>query len=382
MNNIEKQTPIKNTNETMKTPEVFVKEEKDATLLSILLRGYKNDFGSHEHELSRKVDEFFEQNPLDEKSIKFLTEIKALDKNGIDGETLFNVALTYENEDSVNDLFEFISNHKEHIQNPEELRKNLLAIINDLENKLPEKLKQEFSKATLEDIKLREQNIEDSKQRIKNLIDFFRPQTGTTKTKNVALLPTDFLMSKKSGAAFNFENDLYISSHVDNPHNMEHEFLHCVINPIVDKLDKQLSDEQKQKISSLANNRLKIEQGYGQEYYSLLCEEFIRTYNDVFQHGEQPITHEDFVQKINSLNEEQFNALLEGKESFKKHCAQLQIKTFDDFKNNSQEYFDAFEKNNLREIIFSFYQNFVKEKDSNNDISFEEFVLKEFNNRI
>ncbi|MDZ7798219.1 MAG: hypothetical protein U5L76_01225 [Patescibacteria group bacterium] len=382
MNNIEKKIPLENKAETMRIPEINIREEKGATLLSILLRGYNQDFGSHDHELSQRVDEYFEQNPLDEKSIKLLKEIKALEDDGVDGETLFNIVLTHDDEDRVESLLEFISKHKECVKKPEKLRNNLLKAINDLENKLPEALKQDFDKATSEDIKIREQNIEDSKQRIKKLIDFFRPQTNTTKTKEVVLLPTDFLMSEKSGVAFNFGDNLYISSHVDNPHNLEHEFLHCIINPIVDKLDKKLSDEQKQKISNLASDKLKVEQGYGKEYYSLLCEEFIRTYNDVFQHGKQPIVYNDFVQKIESLDEEQFNSLLSKKESLKNRCAQLQINTFEDFKNKSQEYFDAFEKNDLREIIFKFYQDFTKEKEKNPNLDFEEFVLKEFNNRI
>jgi len=59
MNPIERQPQFETGPEIMKLPEISIREERGATLLSILFRGYKRDWGSHEHELSQKVDEFF-----------------------------------------------------------------------------------------------------------------------------------------------------------------------------------------------------------------------------------------------------------------------------------------------------------------------------------
>jgi hypothetical protein len=247
---------------------------------------------------------------------------------------------------------------------------------------LPSGLKRSFTEVIAGDIQKRNQAIQEVQERIKNLIDFFKPSSKTTKVDKLTILPTDFLCRKESGGAFQFNNETMLLSHIDNPNNLEHEFLHTVINPIVDRLSETLTEKQKQKISRLASGRLKAEEGYGQEYYSLLCEEFIRTYNDVFQQNEKPLAYEDFAQQIASSDEKQFMIMLEKREDFKKRCAQLQITTFEDFKNKSREYFDAFKKNNLREIIFEFYQDFAKEKEKNPDVAFEEFALKEFNNRI
>ncbi len=380
--NIEKQSLTELTNERMPMPEILAKEEKGQTLLSILLRGYKYDFGSHDHKLSRKIDNFFAKNPLDKKSMEFLKKLRALQYDGIDGETLFNIALTYENENRVKDLHEFLVKYKK-LQNPDAIRENLLTIIKNLKKTLPQDLIDEYNKATRKDIEKRKKSIEEPKQRIEKLIDFFKPKAKTTKIKKVILLPTNFLMPEKSGVAFIFGDNLYISSHINNPHNLEHEFLHCVINPIVDKLSKKLTEKEKQKISNLASYELKAKtedgsQGYGDDYYSLLCEEFIRTYNDVFQYNKKPISYEDFMQAIEGVSSEQFETYLENKESFKKQCSKLGIKTFDDFKKKSREYFNAFKKNDLRNIIFEFYQNFAKEKEKNPNITFEDFVLKNF----
>ncbi len=99
----------------------------------------------------------------------------------------------------------------------------------------------------------------------------------------MTILPTDFLYHKESGTLFQFGDEIMIRSHIDNPDNLEHEFLHSVINPIVDKLAEKLSEEKKQKISRIGSYKLRVEENYGNGFYSLLCEEFIRTYNDVLQ---------------------------------------------------------------------------------------------------
>ena len=184
---------------------------------------------------------------------------------------------------------------------------------------------------------------------------------------------------KDSGYAFVFGEELVLKTHIDNPDNLEHEFSHSMINPIVEKLSQQLTDEQKEKISKLANEKLK--QDYGEGYFSLLCEEFIRTYNDVFKKGEQLQTYETFAQKISGISEEQFQKFLTQSKSFKARCEELGITTVEDFKNKSQEYFEIFEKNQLRDLIFEIYQEYSNHLDKKTK-NFEKFILEKFLSKI
>ncbi len=46
-------------------------------------------------------------------------------------------------------------------------------------------------------------------------------------------------------------------SHIDNIDNQDHEFSHSIINPIVEKLSQQLTDEQKESVSKLASEKLR-----------------------------------------------------------------------------------------------------------------------------
>ena len=192
-------------------------------------------------------------------------------------------------------------------------------------------------------------------------------------------MPTDQLDRINTGSAFVFGEELVLKTHIDNPDNLEHEFSHSMINPIVEKLSQLLTDEQKEKISQLANKKLK--QDYGEEYFSLLCEEFIRTYNDVFKKGEKPQSYEDFVQKISGISDDQFQKFLSQSESLKVRCGELGIVTVEDFKNKSQEYFERFEKNQLRDLIFELYQEYSNRPDKETE-NFERFVLAKFSVRI
>ncbi len=382
MNSIEKPPQFETGPEVMKLPEFDVREEKGATLLSFLLKGHDSDWGGHEHQLSSEVEKFFEQNPLDKKSINFLEDIKALEDGGVDEEILYNTAIKYEHPKREKELFDFINKHKNYIKDPQKLQSDLVTILKQLENDFPNELTNQFIEATDEDIEKRNQTIHEVQEKIKNLIDFFKPSPQTTIVKRITMLPTDFLYHKESGSAFQFGDEIILRSHIDNPGNLEHEFLHSVINPIVDKLSEKLTEEQKQKISRLGSHRLRVEENYGEGFYSLLCEEFIRTYNDVVQKGEKPMTHEDFVQKINEIDEEKFVELLQKNKTLKSRCDQLGINKLKDLKDNSQDYFDRFERNELRDKIFRFYQKYIQEKGKNGKITFEDFVLKEFEKEI
>ena len=50
MNPMERQPQFEPNLEVMKLPEINVKEERGATLLSVLLKGYNSDWGENEHE--------------------------------------------------------------------------------------------------------------------------------------------------------------------------------------------------------------------------------------------------------------------------------------------------------------------------------------------
>ncbi len=67
--------------------------------------------------------------------------------------------------------------------------------------------------------------------------------------------------------------------------------------------------------------------------------------------------------KINTIDEDLFAKLLQ-KQMLRSRCQQLDIKDLQDIKMKSKEYFERFEYNELRDIIFRFYQKYIEEKEN------------------
>jgi hypothetical protein len=366
--------------EVMKTPEISVESEEGAQLLSIILKAENPEWGESTNKISEETNKYFQKNPLSDEISSLIEEIRELQSGRMNKEALYCLALTYNHPERNVEALNFIKEHKSFIiKDPEKLQQKIFEAIDYAKQILSNsELKEQFAKEEEQDKKDRLENLEETKTRIEKLIEFFKPNSETTKIRRVSLMPTDPLFRKSTGTAFVFGEELVLKTHIDNPNNLEHEFSHSVINPIVDKLFGHLNQEQRGKITELANEKLR--QDYGDGCYSLLCEEFIRTYNDVFKTGRKPETLEDFQTKIASLSEDKFQDLLLQSENLKVRCNELEIKTIEDLKNKAQEYFERFEKNQLRDIIFEFYQEYVNRLDKNTN--FEKFVLNNFANKI
>lgn len=366
--------------EVLKTPEISIRGEKEAQLLSFILKAKNPEWGTDDTPLSIDAKNYFSENTLSSEVSGFLDEIRALQEGGVDEEVLYTLAFTYGHPERNEGAFEVIAKHKSYIENPQELQQKLFHILEVFSqffssSPLSEKLSAEIEK----DKKARTEILDKTKARIEKLIAFFKPDSKTVKIRRISLMPTDPLDRVDTGSAFVFGEELVLKTHIDNPDNLEHEFSHSMINPIVEKLSQQLTDEQKEKISKLANEGLK--QDYGEGYFSLLCEEFIRTYNDVFKKGEQPQTYETFAQKNSSITGEQFQKFLAESKNLRARCTELGIATIEDFKNKSQEYFERFKKNLLRDLIFEIYQEYTNRPDKETE-NFERFVLAKFSAKI
>jgi hypothetical protein len=364
--------------EVMQTPEIVIQEEKGTQLLSLLLKAENPEWGETENPLAKETMHYFRDNPLNPEIIK---TIKDFHTQGVDEETLYNLALTYQHPERTKKVLEMVAKYKPHIKNPEEFRQKLLALLKSFDQTFSASpLAEKFAAGIEQDKNERLKRLAETRKRIKSLIDFFKPDSNTTNVRKLIFVPTDPLYRTDSGRNFSvFPGEQIIISHIDNIDNQDHEFLHGIVNPIIEKLSEQLTDEQKEKISQLASEKLK--QDYGEGYFSLLCEEFIRTYNDVLKKGEKPQTYEDFMRKISSVSEEQFQKFLAQSESLKVRCKELGIKTIEDFKNKSQEYFERFEKNQLRDLIFEIYQEYLNRPNKESE-NFEQFILAKFSARI
>lgn len=364
--------------EVLPTPEILVQEERGAQLFSLLLKAHNPAWGETRTPLAREVVEYFAEHPVPSMVTDALRQCY---EQGADEETLYNLALTYQHPERAEHVLAMAAKYKPHITHPEVAYKHFLKTLEAFDQLFSASpLADQIEAEVQEDRQLRLEQVEEIRARIEALIDFFRPDPRTTDIRRVSFVPTDPLYPKNSGIAFSaFPGEQIIMSHIDNTDNQDHEFCHGIINPIVEKLSHQLTDEQKQRVADLASVQLK--QDYGEGHFSLLCEEFIRTYNDVLKKGERPQTYADFEHTLSQLTEGTFHQFLADDEGFKKKCELLGIHSVGDLKTRSHEFFGRFVDNQLRELIYQLYQDYITRPDTAHE-NFEQFVVRQFSDRL
>ena len=70
--------------EVLKIPEIFVREEREAQLLSFILKAKNPEWGNDDTPLSVDVKKYFSENPLSFEVSEFLDEIRALQQKIFD----------------------------------------------------------------------------------------------------------------------------------------------------------------------------------------------------------------------------------------------------------------------------------------------------------
>lgn len=363
--------------EILLLPEVVVQEEHGAQLLSLLKKASDPSWGETDTPLAKETTKYFEEHPIDPTVVEVL---RSFEEQGVDEETLYNFALTYQHPERVAHIFKLIAAHKPHVKQPKETHKILVGLLDTFDapfaiSPLCGVLRMEATHDKAERVR----RMEETKEWLKRLIDFFKPDPKTSNIHKLNFVPTDPLYRKNFGRAFYaIPGEMIIISNRENEHNQQHEFLHGLINPIVDKLFRQLTDEQKQRISELASGQLRGD--YGEWPYSLLCEELIRTYQEVVVGDDSIGTFEEFEKRTATLTEEEFMRELRQNGALQDRCKSLGIYTLTDFRNKSREFFDAFKANPMRVVVTDLYRSYINRPDAREN--FEQFILREFRNRI
>jgi len=278
-----------------------------------------------------------------------------------DEEAFFMAALVAEYPGREKEILKQLQKYKPHIKDPS-------ALIQDI----VQKIQSTEMKASLERANIDAETI---RTRIANLIDYFRPNVSTSRIEQVVLVPAERILTRPdSGMSFRIGNEILIVSPANNLDNLDHEFLHGLINPIVEKIYANLSEKQRQRICTLANEGLKAD--YGNLPFSLLCEELIRTYNDVVKRGEEPLSLESFRSKVSELNENTFRTEMAIHQDFRNRMQFLGIDSVDSLKRKAEEYYNRYVKNELRSQISRLYQAYEAECAETTRVNFEEFLAK------
>lgn len=281
-----------------------------------------------------------------------------------DEEAVYMLALTLEHPEWEGEMMRQVKVCKPHVSNPEALLT---------------RMKSEFGSFTPEVGGSNEQGqintswserIPDVEARLAEITAYFNPNDGDSPRKVILVPGEQILSSPNSGSSFHIGDTAVILSHAGNLDNVGHEFLHGYINPITEALSGRLPEGE---ILKLASDKYKIDEMYGEHALSLLNEELIRTYNDVIRTGESLPSKEDFKRKLEGLSDDSFAQVLKNEPQTSKRLEQLGIKSLGELIERSDEYFERYMKNELRERIYRMYCEYNEQKQAQPDIRFKDF---------
>lgn len=323
--------------EVMAIPQISVEREKGIDLLTLALRS---------------VDET--DSELDAQTVDTITRLS----QEVDEEALYMLATTLERDDRTPAVLDLIRRYK-NVQDPQGTVDTLHAVLATVETEASEAvlMVEQFQRRLRT---VRSEQLSGIAERLGVHIDFFRPRPSDTPVKRVTIALDTPFTDPQEGSGIAAGEELIIRSHVDNEDNVDHEFLHSVINPIVESLDAVLDVEAKERITRAASR--KLSQSYD-GWSNILAEELIRTYVDVYSKGGEPQTRVQFEERMATLTQESYERALGTDKDANAILTEMGITTLEALKLRAGEFFDAAISNPLRDGVFRHLSEYETRED-------------------
>ncbi|MEI7451723.1 MAG: hypothetical protein WCK37_00805 [Candidatus Falkowbacteria bacterium] len=236
-------------------------------------------------------------------------------------------------------------------------------------NNFYRKAKQSFDlaetrKFVATNIDQRSERFSELKKKINEAINFFNPQSS--EIKKVVYLPTNPLEKKQSGSGIEVGKTFYINAENGNEVNEIHEFLHSIINPIIEKIE--LSEDEGKVILDLCPDKLKSYQ----YPLSILTEEIIRTYHTGFQPDNKP-SLENFKKRLLSLSKIDLQKMLDQEQ--KQGVAMAgNVEELLSSEEVVDKYYNKYSRDILAEKIWNLFEDYQSSSAGN----FERFFIDNY----
>lgn len=214
------------------------------------------------------------------------------------------------------------------------------------------------------DIANRIQKFPRLREKIGEAIDFFKPKKSSF--KKIVYLPTNPLAEKLSGYGIEVGEDFYISAESGNEINEIHEFLHSIINPIIEHIT--LTGDEETRVLTLCPDKLK-----DYKYpISILIEEIIRTYRTGFRPENEP-SLENFKKKLLATKKEDLENVIAQEKRQGVAMAQNAAELIGSDEMIAR-YYEKYAQDRLAERIWKFFEEYQKSGAE----SFEQFFMHNY----
>ncbi|HPI67129.1 MAG TPA: hypothetical protein PKZ16_01105 [bacterium] len=199
---------------------------------------------------------------------------------------------------------------------------------------------------TSHDIDKRKEQLPELERKINEAIKFFNPRPS--RLKKIIYLPTNPLTKEQSGYGLEIDENYYVSAELGNEINEIHEFLHSIINPVMEKI--KLSADDEKIILELCPNKLKSYQ-YPQ---SILTEEIIRTYKTGFKKENEP-SFDNFRAKLLSADKSKLQKMLNDEKQQEGAAMAASVTELLTNDKIMRRYYEKYGRDILSERIWQFF---------------------------
>jgi len=338
--------------EKMAVPEIDFEISKPATWYFIVGEaiGISPDRNS-KSESSKRLQQLFAEKPIDPIVLEGLRS-----GAGRNGEHLFRSttsALSHESSDR--ELEETKSDFRDSLQAFREEYPKIEDIV------IPE-----FEQAK-DDLESRRSGYV---ERFKNAVNFFRPKKSTADVKKATIVASGEMLSSL-GTLYNRGEEITIFDGGD-VETGTHEFLHSIINPLVQKVE--FTDEEVERVGQLIppNVRDNYEQGAG-----ALSETLINAYLRVFT--KETTVKEALMSRYKDLGRSEFDRAMRSGSHFTEMMGKIGVKSFSDWTDDKkEEMYRKYFEDGLMERCVSFYSEYEKEREGKPFFTFEDFFQENY----
>lgn len=361
----------------MKVPKVVVVREPGTQFMSLLLKAYDPSWGS-EGALADETKSYFASHPGDASVAAALGRMNALKEGGPSEWMLYYAACAYGRPDRTALAADLLARFGG-IPDAAKLVASVHSLIGTLEaSPSLGLLVEKFDVAAEEDMRTRMNRLGEMEGLASDLVRFFKPNAGTVGIETFEVLPTEPLRPKAGSMTFRFGGEFVVMHHIDRKEDLEIGFLRSMTDLFAERLAGSLSDADKAKAVSLSSGKSRETQ---KDFIGIFAEELASTYSEVFKGGSRPEEFQDFRVRVLQWEPGEFQKMLDGSPVFAARCASVGIADLVGMQAKTEEYYDAFEKNELRGVIFGLYKDYARAAETG-AVDFESFLLREFPSRL
>jgi hypothetical protein len=208
-------------------------------------------------------------------------------------------------------------------------------------------------------------------EQMQTIIDFFRPKRATADVRKVLVVASGEMLSSV-GTVYNMDEEVITIFAGSDVETAGHEFMHCLINPVVEKIN--FSEAEAGRIKDLVVLYIRVFCNDATEYME---ESLINSYLRSYSKGKS--VREILLGIYDNIDQLTFTRELKRSKYFSETMRALGVKSYSDWTDKKkEELYERYFQGGLMERCVDFYKEYEVAKRGEPFLTFEDFFLQNY----